>query len=226
MSNYKLYQGDCLQMMKDVEDESVDLILTDPPYLMDYQSHRRKQVYDKITGDTKDTGKQLIHDFLEESYRVLKDDTAIYMFCSWHHIDFFKQEFEQFFNLKNIIIWNKNNHGSDDLKGSYAPKYEMVLYGHKGRSLFRDKRIPDVIDCAKVSGSVSKHPTEKPVDLLEVFIKHNSDIGDVVLDPFMGSGSTGVAALSTNRNFIDIELDEGYFEIARNRIEEAANKTK
>lgn len=59
-----------------------------------------------------------------------------------------------------------------------------------------------------------------------MFIKHNSDIGDVVLDPFMGSGSTGVAALSTNRNFIDIELDEGYFEIARNRIEEAANKTK
>lgn len=168
----------------------------------------------------------MIHDFLEESYRVLKDDTAIYMFCSWHHIDFFKQEFEQFFNLKNIIIWNKNNHGSGDLKGSYAPKYEMVLYGHKGRSLFRDKRIPDVIDCAKVSGSVSKHPTEKPVDLLEVFIKHNSDIGDVVLDPFMGSGSTGVAALSTNRNFIGIELDEGYFEIARNRIEEAANKTK
>lgn len=126
---------------------------------------------------------------------------------------------KKYFKLKNILIWNKNNHGSGDLKGAYAPKYEMILYGHKGRSLFREKRIADVIDCAKVSGNTSVHPTEKPTQLLELFIKNNSDNGAWVFDGFMGSGSTGVACANTNRNFIGFELDANYFNIAKERIE-------
>ena len=70
------------------------------------------------------------------------------------------------------------------------------------------------------------HPTEKPVDFMELLVRNSSCEGDIILDPFMGSGSTGVACLNTNRNFIGIELDEEYFNIAQNRIEEAANKTK
>ena len=217
--SYKLYQGDCLGIMGGIKDKSVDLIVTDPPYLMDYQSNRRKKEdrFDKIKNDKGNY--MLIQDYLEECHRIMKDDTAIYCFCSWHNIDFFKNEFEKHFKLKNILVWNKNNHGTGDLKGSYAPKHEFILFGHKGRTLLREKRIADVIDCPKISSNKLTHPTEKPQDLLEIFIKQSSDVGSIIFDGFMGTGSCGIAAKKLNRNFIGIELDEKYFNIAKNRLE-------
>ena len=217
--SYKLYQGDCLEIMGGIKDKSVDLIVTDPPYLMDYQSNRRKKEdrFDKIKNDKENY--MLIQDYLEECHRIMKDNTAIYCFCSWHNIDFFKNEFEKHFKLKNILVWNKNNHGTGDLKGSYAPKHEFILFGHKGRTLLREKRIADVIDCPKISSNKLTHPTEKPQDLLEIFIKQSSDVGSIIFDGFMGTGSCGIAAKKLNRNFIGIELDEKYFDIAKNRLE-------
>ena len=217
--SYKLYQGDCLEIMGGIKDKSVDLIVTDPPYLMDYQSNRRKKEdrFDKIKNDKGNY--TLIQDYLEECHRIMKDNTAIYCFCSWHNIDFFKNEFEKHFKLKNILVWNKNNHGTGDLKGSYAPKHEFILFGHKGRTLLREKRIADVIDCPKISSNKLTHPTEKPQDLLEIFIKQSSDVGSIIFDGFMGTGSCGIAAKKLNRNFIGIELDEKYFNIAKNRLE-------
>ena len=217
--SYKLYQGDCLEIMGGIKDKSVDLIVTDPPYLMDYQSNRRKKEdrFDKIKNDKGNY--MLIQDYLEECHRIMKDNTAIYCFCSWHNIDFFKNEFEKHFKLKNILVWNKNNHGTGDLKGSYAPKHEFILFGHKGRTLLREKRIADVIDCPKISSNKLTHPTEKPQDLLEIFIKQSSDVGSIIFDGFMGTGSCGIAAKKLNRNFIGIELDEKYFNIAKDRIE-------
>ena len=217
--SYKLYQGDCLEIMGGIKDKSVDLIVTDPPYLMNYQSNRRKKEdrFDKIKNDKGNY--MLIQDYLEECHRIMKDNTAIYCFCSWHNIDFFKNEFEKHFKLKNILVWNKNNHGTGDLKGSYAPKHEFILFGHKGRTLLREKRIADVIDCPKISSNKLTHPTEKPQDLLEIFIKQSSDEGSIIFDGFMGTGSCGIAAKKLNRNFIGIELDEKYFNIAKDRIE-------
>ena len=217
--SYKLYQGDCLEIMGGIKDKSVDLIVTDPPYLMNYQSNRRKKEdrFDKIKNDKGNY--MLIQDYLEECHRIMKDNTAIYCFCSWHNIDFFKNEFEKHFKLKNILVWNKNNHGTGDLKGSYAPKHEFILFGHKGRTLLREKRIADVIDCPKISSNKLTHPTEKPQDLLEIFIKQSSDVGSIIFDGFMGTGSCGIAAEKLNRNFIGIELDEKYFNIAKNRLE-------
>ena len=217
--SYKLYQGDCLEIMGGIKDKSVDLIVTDPPYLMDYQSNRRKKEdrFDKIKNDKGNY--MLIQDYLEECHRIMKDNTAIYCFCSWHNIDFFKNEFEKYFKLKNILVWNKNNHGTGDLKGSYAPKHEFILFGHKGRTLLREKRIADVIDCPKISSNKLTHPTEKPQDLLEIFIKQSSDEESIIFDGFMGTGSCGIAAKKLNRNFIGIELDEKYFNIAKNRLE-------
>ena len=217
--SYKLYQGDCLEIMGGIKDKSVDLIVTDPPYLMNYQSNRRKKEdrFDKIKNDKGNY--MLIQDYLEECHRIMKDNTAIYCFCSWHNIDFFKNEFEKHFKLKNILVWNKNNHGTGDLKGSYAPKHEFILFGHKGRTLLREKRIADVIDCPKISSNKLTHPTEKPQDLLEIFIRQSSDVGSIIFDGFMGTGSCGIAAKKLNRNFIGIELDEKYFNIAKNRLE-------
>ena len=216
--NYKIYNDDCLKIMSNIENLSIDLVVTDPPYLMDYQSNRRKKEdrFEKIKNDKGNY--ELIQKYFQECFRIMKNDTAIYCFCSWHNIDFFKQEFEKYFKLKNIIVWNKNNHGTGDLKGSYAPKYEFILFGHKGRTLLREKRVADVIDCAKVTSKKLTHPTEKPQELLELFIKQSSDIDDIVFDGFMGTGSCGLSSYKLNRKFIGIELDESYFNIAINRM--------
>jgi site-specific DNA-methyltransferase (adenine-specific) len=205
--------------MKDIPNETINLIVTDPPYLMNYKSNRRikQEKFDYIANDK--NANDLIAKYIEESYRILKNNSAMYMFCSWHHIDFFKQEVQKYFNLKNIIVWNKNNHGSGDLKGSYAPKHEFIIFAHKGRCLFRDKRIPDVIDFPKINSNKLLHPTEKPIGLLEIFIKNSSDENDIIFDGFMGSGSVGIASINLNRQYIGFELNENFTKIANNRTE-------
>lgn len=213
-----LINGDCIEIMGNMPSESVDLIVTDPPYLINYQSRRRvvKEKFDKMINDGEDFN--LIADFMKQAERLLKDDSAIYVFCSWHNVDIFKQEFEKYFKLKNLIVWNKNSHGSGDLKGSYSPKHELILFGHKGRSLNRGKRIADVIDYAKVNSPDLTHPTEKPVGLLEVFINNSSDEGDMVLDPFAGTGSTGQACKNLGRSFTGIEIDAKYYGVMVGRL--------
>lgn len=216
----KIYNEDCLIGMQRIPDKSVDLVITDPPYLMNYRSNRRISLdkFDHIKNDK--NSHDLISSFLVECYRILKDNTAIYMFCSWHHIDFFKREFERHFKLKNIIVWNKDNHGSGDLKGSYAPKHEFILFGHKGRCLLKNKRIPDVIDCAKIPSMRLTHPTEKPTPLIDIFVKNSSTEGDLIVDGFVGTGSILESAILNDRNFIGFEMDKGYFDIANERIED------
>ena len=209
-----LRQGDCLELMKDIPDGSIDMILCDPPYGMNFQSHRRKDLYGKIKNDD---SLGFIDDYFTECNRVMKENTAIYCFCSWHNIDIFKKAFEKHFKLKNCLVWVKNNHGSGDLQASYAPKHEFILYGNKGRRKFTNGRKEDVLFFNKTNNTL--HPTQKPVDLLEFFILNSSDENEVVLDAFMGSGSTGVACVNTGRNFIGMELDENYFNIAKERIE-------
>ena len=211
-----LMQGDCLELMKKIPDGSIDLVLTDPPYGMNFQSNRRKKVYEKIKNDL---SLAWVSPFFDECKRIMKSNTAIYCFCSWHNIDVFKQEFEKRFKLKNVIVWVKNNHGSGDLKSAYAPRHEFILYGQKGRRIFSEKRYDDVLFFDKTGNKM--HPTEKPVNMLELFIKNSSESSETVLDPFMGSGSTGVACVNTGRNFIGIELDPGYFQTARERINKA-----
>lgn len=210
----KIHHGDCLELMKDIPDKSIDLVVTDPPYLMNYRSNHRKVKYDFIAND-KDN-KDLIRQSIKESHRVLKDNTAVYMFCSWHHIDFFKYEFEKHFTLKNIIVWNKNNTTMGDLYGSYAPKHEFILFGHKGRRTLEGFRHPDVLDSKKTNNE--HHPTEKPTELLETFITASSKEGDIVLDMFIGSGSTAIACKNTNRYFIGIEQEKRYVDTANERI--------
>lgn len=219
-----VHKLDVIEGLQLIPDESIDLVVTDPPYLINYRSNRRiqQEKFDYIKNDK--GGYELIKEFFKIIHAKMKNNTAIYIFCSWHHVDFFKQEFEKYFKLKNIIVWNKNNHGSGDLKASYAPKHEFILYGHKGRSLFRNKRLADVIDCAKVPSSKLTHPTEKPIQLLDIFILNNSDEGDIVLDGFAGTGSTGISAIKNKRRFIGFEIVEEYADIANKRIKKYLNK--
>jgi site-specific DNA-methyltransferase (adenine-specific) len=211
-----LMQGDCLERMKEIPDGSVDMVLTDPPYGMSFQSNYRKEKLKKIEGDT---NLNWLDDFISEIYRVASSDSAHYMFCSFHKIDIFKQAIEKKFTVKNILVWEKNNTSMGDLKGNFAPKVEFVIFFQKGRELIRGKRDPNIFRFNRTGNIL--HPTEKPMDMCEYLLEKFSCIGDTVLDPFMGSGTTGVACVNTGRNFIGIELDPTYFEIAKQRIESA-----
>jgi site-specific DNA-methyltransferase (adenine-specific) len=211
--------GDCLEVMKDIPDGSIDLIVTDPPYLMNYKTGRRKNKnHDFCSVILNDDNQQVVKEYIKECYRILKNNAAMYMFCNANKIDVFKQEVEKYFTLKNIIIWVKNNHTAGDLKAQFSKKTEMILLANKGRREFNGERLTDVWEFARVSGKKQLHQNQKPVELLEQCILKHSNPGDVVFDGFMGSGSTGIACLNTGRKFIGIELDENYFNIAKERI--------
>ena len=209
-----LIHGDCLDEMKKIPDGSVDMVLTDPPYGMSFQSNYRKEKYNTIKNDD---SLDWMNEFVSQSYRVAKNNTAHYVFCSFHNIDIFKQAFEKKFKIKNILVWEKNNTSMGDLKADFAPKIEFILFLQKGRRLINGKRDPNIFKFARTGNK--NHPTEKPVDLNEYLLSKFSDETETVLDPFMGSGTTGVACKNLNRNFIGIELDETYYNIAKERIE-------
>lgn len=211
----EFWQGDCLELMRDIPDGSVDMICTDPPYGMSYQSNRRTvaEQHRKIENDD---SLDWLGEFVDQSYRVAKNNSAHYFFCSFHHIDKFKQALEKRFKIKNCLVWEKDNHSTGDLKGDFAPKIEFVLFVHKGRSLIRGKRDPNIFKFARTRNEL--HPTQKPVDLMEYLISKFSDTGDVILDPFAGSGTTAIAALNTGRGYICIEKDPEYYKLATERV--------
>lgn len=121
--------------------------------------------------------------------------------------------------MKNNIVWDKGNTTAGDLAGSYGYQYEVIILAVKGSPKIRGKRHSDLWRFPRVSPDKLLHQNEKPVPLLERMIDSFSDIGDVVLDPFMGSGSTAVACMNMGRSFIGCEIDSGYYEIALNRID-------
>lgn len=212
----KLVQGDCMEVMKSIPNESIDLVVTDPPYLISYQSHWNSH-NKPILGDN---DYDLIERAIKEMYRILKPNSAAYIFCSSKRIDYFmKCCLDAGFTIKNSIIWVKNNWTSGDLKVSYGQQYEIILLLNKGRRYFNGKRLSDVWFFDRVAFQHQYHPNEKPVKLLEQCILKHSDEGNIILDPFMGSGSTGIACMHTERRFLGIEKDMDYFLIAKQRID-------
>ena len=223
----KLIHGDCLEEMKKLIDDGVkvDMICTDPPYLMNYKTGRRKdKTHDFCKPIANDTNFELIKDIMPLLFELLNQGGAIYMFCNANHIDYFKQQIEQHFVLKNILIWVKNNWSAGDLKGAYAKQTEFILYAVKGKHILNGARDTDTLYYNRVVGNMQLHQNQKPVDLCKYLINKSSNENDTVLDCFMGSGSTGVACLQTNRNFIGIELEEKYYNIAKKRCSNYQSK--
>jgi site-specific DNA-methyltransferase (adenine-specific) len=151
----------------------------------------------------------------------LKDNTHSYFFCSFHNIDIFKQEIQKHFEIKNILIWCKNNTGMGDLFGDYAPQYEMIIYAQKGSRKLNEGRDSNLLYFNRTGNNF--HPTEKPVNLMEYLITKSSNNGDLILDCFAGSGSTLVACKNLKRNFIGIELDKDYCDISQKRLDLMTN---
>lgn len=217
-----ILNADCVVGMRDIPDNSIDLIVTDPPYLMKYKTNYRKNKEHKFCSEIKnDDNEDLIMNYIKECYRILKDNTAMYMFCNSNKVDFFKQQLEATgFTIKNMIIWVKNNWTAGDLIAQYGKQYEIIFYVNKGRCPIRGKRLTDVWEFPRVSGKAQLHQNQKPIELIMQCIEKSSDTGAIVFDGFMGSATTAVACIKTGRNYIGFELDKEYYDIAIKRINE------
>ncbi len=215
--NIKLIKGDCFDIIKKLEDNSIDLTITDPPYGIDLTPQRDNGKF-KDTKVINDDNLDWLPNLVDELYRVSKNTVCV--FCGWQNIDKFKIEFEKKFIVKNILVWNKDWFG---MGNNYRPNYELILLLCKTNVKTKSKNKSNILTYRRMSPQKMKHSCEKPVALLEDLILELSNENELVLDCFMGSGSTGEACLKTNRKFIGIELDENYYNIAYNRIEDCMN---
>ncbi len=219
----KLINGNCLDCFKKIPNESIDLIVTDPPYkcISGGKPHLKGQPSGMLS---KNDGKIFTENNIEpeewfpELFRILKNGTHCYIMTNVLNLErYLTLARETGFSLHNVLIWEKNNCTPNRW---YMKNCEYVLFLRKGQA----KKINNVGSKTvhqfnNITGN-KLHPTEKPIDLLQFYIANSSNEGDIVLDPFMGSGSTGIAAKNLGRDFIGIELDENYFKIAQERINE------
>lgn len=229
--NHLVKKGDSMEIMKCMPKNSVDLVLTDPPY-KDYQSNRvvkskrTKKIY---------ASKFNFQEFIFEMERVLKPGRHYYIFCDHLTFSMFFDAIKESKSLvyKNMLVWVKNNHGSGDLKGDYGPQHELIIYGYKKGKTRRNlygKRTSNVLfkkdgDCVtffkKISNNKYKHSTIKPVEILIPLIEKSSKRGELVFDPYAGSFSTSEAAIITGRRSFGIELEASHVRNAKKRLRNA-----
>jgi len=213
----KLACGDCLEILPTLENESVDAVVTDPPYGIDFQSSRRgrSQRFEKIENDT-----QPFVWWCWFAFKIVKNGGCVLCFCRWDDADAFRQSLEwALFRVASQCIWDRGSHGMGDLSGSPGPRHDTIWFATKGRFMFHGKRPVSVLSHMRLPGSDLIHPNEKPCSLMEELCGDYCQRDGVILDPFMGSGTTGVACIRTGRKFIGIEKEPKYFEIACKRIE-------
>ena len=219
----RLLKGDCLELMKGIPDKSVALVVTDPPYIIETSGAGiyKKAEYVKELCGMKDGFNEKV---LDELCRVMKK-INVYFFCSQKQIipllDYFVKKKKCNWN---IICWHKTN-PVPACGNKYLTDTEFVLFfrekGVKVYGEFETKFTYYVTPKNIKDKKAFRHPTIKPLNIVQNFIANSSCEGEVVLDPFMGSGTTGVACVNTNRHFIGIELDEEFYEIAKKRIADA-----
>jgi site-specific DNA-methyltransferase (adenine-specific) len=129
-------------------------------------------------------------------------------------------------SVKSQIVWDKLNHGAGDLRGAPGNRHELAIFATKGRFTFHGMRPQTLGAFRKISPAKLEHTNEKPVDLMEWLVSHYCPVDGTVLDPFTGVSPVGVACVNTGRKFIGIEIDQGYFDIAERRIQEALGVKK
>ena len=217
----KIYNDDCFNIMENMENNSIDCIVTDPPYGIKYSTRYRinneHKFCKQIKNDDNDT---FIENYIKECYRILKNNSVMFLFCASANLDIIMPYVKEAgFNLKNIVIWVKNNWTAGDLQAGLGKQYECIIVAHKGRCIRKNNyRYSDVWNFDRVSIQQLVHQNQKPVDLLKRCIELYTNENDIIFDGCMGSGSTGVACKEMNRNFIGCEIDSEYFTIAKERI--------
>ena len=231
MKNISIHNVDCYEFMKTMPDNSVDLILTDPPYnIAKYSTGNiylpgREALNNDIAkwDELEFDPRELVCDFK----RILRPHGNIFAFTSYNLIGKWHEAFDSEFDTFQFFVWHKTNPAPKIFKNGFLNSCEMIACmwnkGHKW-NFSKQNEMHNFFEspiCMRPERlSVPKHPAQKPIKLLEHILKIASNEGDVILDPFMGVGSTGVAALKNNRKFIGCEIEKKYFDAANKRIEE------
>ena len=214
-------QGDSLKILKSLQDNSIDIILTDPPYGIQYKSNRSEDNNAVTKRGLLNDGKKEAYELLENTCKILVDKTSndshLYFFCSWSVFSDFENIIGKYFTIKTPIVWDKGNKGSGDLENDWGNQTELIIYCVKGKKNI-NYRKGNVLNIPKIHSSKLVHPTQKPVELIKEILGVSALKNDFVVDPFMGSGSTIKACNQMNLKSLGIELDQEMFNVANNFI--------
>ena len=224
----EIYNIDCMEGLKLIDDNSIDLVIIDPPYLLNINNVKNFSKMNKYANDLlnlKDGFDLKVLDLLIQKMKKIN----IYIYCSKRQV----KDLLNYFSNKNcnheILTWHKQN-PSPLINNNYLPDTEYILFfREKGVKLYGNyhtKRKYYISLTNKVDKQKYKHPTIKPLELIEYHIENSSKEGDLILDCFAGSGTTLVGAINKNRRYIGFEIDKNYYEIAKKRIEEAVLKRR
>lgn len=215
----KIYQGDCLEIMKDIDDKSVEMILTDIPYGV---VNRKSNGLRKLHKDKADIIEFDLNIFLEECNRIFRG--SMYIFCASEQVSQIRQTFVDYGLTTRLGIWEKTNPSPMNGQHLWLSNIECCVFARRKGAIFNEHckgsvwRFPN--------GRSKIHPTEKPLKLFQYLIETSSNEGDLILDSCVGSGTTAIACINTNRNYIGIEKEEKYFDIANKRIENHSQQVK
>lgn len=234
----RIGNGDCEILMKRIPDNSVSLILTDPPFNLGAFMHKRGTNLIKMREnqfayagwdnlDFDDWSKKM-DAFFKESNRVLKKKGTLLLFMSLMKIETVIELAEKNnFYYKTVGIWHKTNPMPRNMNLQFVNSTEAWVYfineGTTGTFNNEGKLLHDFIESSlttKNEKKFGKHPTQKPLSILNHFVNVLSNENEIICDPFMGSGSTGVSCELNNRKFLGIELNEEYYEISKNRLKD------
>jgi len=218
-NNFELAQLDAVAFLRTLPSESVDIVVTDPAY-ESLEKHRAVGTTTrlKVSAGSSNTWFSIFPnvrfaELFEEVFRVLKRDTHFYLMCDPETAFIAKPVAEQAgFKFWKPLIWDKRSIG---MGYHYRARYEFVLFFEKGKRRLADLGIPDVLEVPRIRGG---YPAEKPSALSEVFLRQSSIAGDLLVDPFMGSGSSGVAALTLGRRFAGNDVSSDSLKLARERL--------
>lgn len=239
---YILYNYECMEALKKIENDSIDLVLTDPPYnlglFMKNRETNLKAMRDNFFGatdwDNLETSEweNVMDNLFEELSRVIKIRGSVIMFMAIIKVETIIRIAEKHgFYYKTTGIWHKKNPMPRNMNLHFINSTESWIYftykKHTGTFNNEGKAIHDFFETSVTplgERKYGRHPTQKPLELLEHFVTLLTNEGETVLDPFCGSGSSGVAAIKHNRYFIGSEINEAYCKIAEQRLDEVANQ--
>lgn len=207
----KIIKDEAIKFLKSLPNNCIDLIVTDPPY-------GDNAVYGWHNKAIKNNENPLINcQALTELYRVLRRNRSLYIFTNWKHYPFLTEFIIRYtkFSIRHLIVWKKHNFG---MGWAFRHQYELILVLEKGKPKYNLTDFSDVQNASHINHNEVTHPHEKPVDLLTKIINHSSKKGDLILDPFCGSGSVCVACQNTGRKFIGIDIEERWVGVARERV--------
>ena len=229
METNKIYNVDFKEYIKNIKDKSIDLVVTDPPYKTTKRGISKNTTTGGIVRSEEGKSGKMFKfnnikpiEYIKELYRVLKDGSHCYIMTNHINLqEILNTATDCGFHFIKSLIWNK---GNKIMGQSYMSQFEYILFFRKGKhKKINNCGTSDIINIQNIktknNNGENIHPTEKPVELMKILIENSSKEGEIVVDPFIGVGSTALACLMSNRKYIGFELDEKYYNTCIERID-------